>query len=130
MFKDAKRPGDEINPVGIDISVTGDIASAMSDKLTKTFRLGITVIFFISNRLFYQVAAKNYSLDLYTGKTSSYNSTKFPSFFRRQHDRSEEFIKADSGLSEYEEVDEVHYKLYTRSNNVKPRSDWRAICIK
>ena len=35
MFKDAKRPGDEANPVGMDISVTGDVASAMSDKLTK-----------------------------------------------------------------------------------------------
>ena len=35
MFKDAKRPGDEANPVGIDISVTGEVASAMSDKLSK-----------------------------------------------------------------------------------------------
>ena len=43
----------------------------------------------------------------HSGKTSSYNSTKFPSFFRRQHDRSEEFIKADSGLSEFDDIDEV-----------------------
>lgn len=44
MFKDAKRPGDEANPVGIDISVTGEVASAMSDKLSKPS--GITLFGF------------------------------------------------------------------------------------
>ena len=54
----------------------------------------------------------------FVGKTSSYNATKFPSFFRRQHDRSEEFIKADSALSEFENVDmvsDLRSQLWKRS---------------
>ncbi len=35
MFKDAKRPADEMNPVGFDISVHGDVLSAMSEKISK-----------------------------------------------------------------------------------------------
>ncbi len=42
-------------------------------------------------------------------KSTSYSTTKLPSFFRRQPDRSEEFTKADSFLSEFENIDLVGY---------------------
>ncbi len=35
MFRDASRPGDNANPVGVDINIRGDVASACSDKLAK-----------------------------------------------------------------------------------------------
>ena len=33
MFRDAIRPADKANPVGVDISVNGDVALATNDKL-------------------------------------------------------------------------------------------------
>ncbi len=33
MFRDATRPADNANPVGLGFSITGDVAHASSDKL-------------------------------------------------------------------------------------------------
>ena len=33
MFRDATRPADNANPIGVDINICGDIAHASSDKL-------------------------------------------------------------------------------------------------
>ncbi len=43
MFRDAARPGDNANPVGVDINIRGDVASACSDKLAKPQGTGFLV---------------------------------------------------------------------------------------
>ena len=84
MFRDATRPADNANPVGVHISISGDVAHASSDKLVPG-----------------------------TGnRGSSYSSTKFPSFFRRQPDRSEQFTMVSSSLMEFANKDDVRSNTF------------------
>ncbi|XP_064647525.1 GATOR2 complex protein WDR24-like isoform X2 [Lineus longissimus] len=76
MFRDATRPADQANPVGIAMNNYGFIGHACSDKL-----IG-------------HGGAK--------GSSSNYSSTKLPSFFRKVPDRSEQFTVVSSTLFMFE----------------------------
>ncbi|KAK2168595.1 hypothetical protein NP493_1217g00028 [Ridgeia piscesae] len=77
LFRDATRPADAANPVGIDINPTGSILYASSDKLAPTS----------------------------TGsKAGNTLQAKMSPLFRRAPDLSEQFTKVTSCLSEFADI--------------------------
>ncbi|XP_077864597.1 GATOR2 complex protein WDR24 [Saccoglossus kowalevskii] len=98
VFRDAKRPGDKANPVGVDINIFGDVCHAASDNLGGGSH----------NR----------------GTTASYSSTKVPSFFRKNPEPEEQtravcsnvyvFTNKQSRFSDWFCLSAMKYKLSDR----------------
>ncbi|XP_013785555.1 GATOR complex protein WDR24-like isoform X1 [Limulus polyphemus] len=72
VFKDAIRPADHANPIGLDISCYGDISYAASNKIVRNGRSSF--------------------------KGESYSSTKLPVFFRKHPSASDQFRSAVSSI--------------------------------
>ncbi|ELT99584.1 hypothetical protein CAPTEDRAFT_201741 [Capitella teleta] len=72
MFRDATRPANDANPVGISISVHGSVAYASSDKLNSST----------------------------TPRSNSYS--RLPAVWKRTPERSEQFMMVTSLLNEFE----------------------------
>ncbi|XP_074659369.1 GATOR2 complex protein WDR24-like isoform X2 [Tubulanus polymorphus] len=79
MFRDAVRPADHANPIGIDINIYGRLSHASSDKL-----LGVS-------------GSKSIA--------SNHSQTKLPSFFKKIPDRSEMFTVVSSSLFLFDNLD-------------------------
>lgn len=89
VFKDAKRPIERVNQVSIDISVSGDIARAVSDEFV---RGKILLFIHITIGIIFEIFL------LSASRRSGNSTAKFTSVFRKNNDKIEDFSNAHSSV--------------------------------